>query len=400
MQKYNYVGINSEQHRVRGQLIAANLPDAERQLAQMGIELLSLRVKKEAFAFMQRKQVSNKDIITMTFQIEQLLRSGVPLLDILNDMQASFPAGYFRDLLSGLYDSMLNGATFAEALSRYPNDFDEVYISLVAIGEKTGQLEMILHDLGMNMRWQDELESKAKKIMIYPSIVFSVVIMVITFLMLFLVPELVKFIESMGQELGFLTLSLIAVSNYFVHYWHITAVSAIGLFIGFKLLMYRSDVFRKRVHQWQLEMPLVGSILFKLKIARMTSTMAIMYAAGVSLQQIISMAGKVVGNDYLFDHLKEVERLILDGNSIANSFTSVNIFPPLILKLIKVGETTGRMDEALRNISYFYDREAKELIEKVEPAIEPIITLILAVLVAWVMMATLGPVYDIMGNIR
>lgn len=400
MQKFVYLGINREGKRVRGDLIATNLPDAERQLAQMGVELLSLRTHEDKFSFLKRKRVSNKDIITMTFQIEQLLRSGVPLLDILNDMQASFPAGYFRDVLSGLYDSMLNGATFAEALSRYPDEFNEVYISLVAIGEKTGQLELILHDLGVNMRWQDELESKAKKIMVYPSIVFSVVMLVITFLMMFLVPELVKFIESMGQELGFLTLSLIAVSNYFVHYWHITAVSAIGLFIGFKLLMYRSDVFRKRVHQWQLEMPLVGSILFKLKIARMTSTMAIMYAAGVSLQQIISMAGKVVGNDYLFDHLKEVERLILDGNSIANSFTSVNIFPPLILKLVKVGETTGRMDEALRNISYFYDREAKELIEKVEPAIEPIITLILAVLVAWVMMATLGPVYDIMGNIR
>lgn len=400
MQKFVYLGINREGKRVRGDLIATNLPDAERQLAQMGVELLSLRTHEDKFSFLKRKRVSNKDIITMTFQIEQLLRSGVPLLDILNDMQASFPAGYFRDVLAGLYDSMLNGATFAEALSRYPDEFNEVYISLVAIGEKTGQLELILHDLGVNMRWQDELESKAKKIMVYPSIVFSVVMLVITFLMMFLVPELVKFIESMGQELGFLTLSLIAVSNYFFHYWHITAVSAIGLFIGFKLLMYRSDVFRKRVHQWQLEMPLVGSILFKLKIARMTSTMAIMYAAGVSLQQIISMAGKVVGNDYLFDHLKEVERLILDGNSIANSFTSVNIFPPLILKLIKVGETTGRMDEALRNISYFYDREAKELIEKVEPAIEPIITLILAVLVAWVMMATLGPVYDIMGNIR
>ncbi|OYZ03795.1 MAG: hypothetical protein B7Y29_07775 [Thiotrichales bacterium 16-46-22] len=400
MQKYNYVGINSEQHRVRGQLIAANLPDAERQLAQMGIELLSLRVKKEAFAFMQRKQVSNKDIITMTFQIEQLLRSGVPLLDILNDMQASFPAGYFRDLLSGLYDSMLNGATFAEALSRYPNDFDEVYISLVAIGEKTGQLEMILHDLGMNMRWQDELESKAKKIMIYPSIVFSVVIMVITFLMLFLVPELVKFIQGMGQELGFMTLSLIAVSNYFVDYWHVTFLLIVFLFIFFKLLMYRSPIFRKRVHQWVLTMPLIGSILFKLKIARMTSTMAIMYAAGVSLQQIISMAGKVVGNDYLYERLTEVENHIMDGHTIVNSFASVNIFPPLILKLIKVGETTGRMDESLRNISYFYDREAKELIEKVEPAIEPIITLILAVLVGWVMMATLGPVYDIIGSIR
>lgn len=400
MQKFFYLGINREGKRVRGDLIATNLPDAERQLVQMGVELLSLRTHEDRFSFLKRKRVSNKDIITMTFQIEQLLRSGVPLLDILNDMQASFPAGYFRDVLAGLYDSMLNGATFAEALSRYPDEFNEVYISLVAIGEKTGQLELILHDLGVNMRWQDELESKAKKIMVYPSIVFSVVMLVITFLMMFLVPELVKFIESMGQELGFLTLSLIAVSNYFVHYWHITVVSIFGLFIGFKWLMNRSDAFRKRAHKWQLEMPLIGSILFKLKIARMTSTMAIMYAAGVSLQQIISMARKVVGNDYLFDHLKEVERLILDGNSIANSFTSVNIFPPLILKLIKVGETTGRMDEALRNISYFYDREAKELIEKVEPAIEPIITLILAVLVAWVMMATLGPVYDIMGNIR
>lgn len=400
MQKFVYLGINREGKRVRGDLVATNLPDAERQLAQMGIELLSLKVYQNSFAFLKRKRVSNKDIITMTFQIEQLLRSGVPLLDILNDMQASFPAGYFRDVLAGLYDSMLNGATFAEALSRYPDEFNEVYISLVAIGEKTGQLELILHDLGVNMRWQDELESKAKKIMVYPSIVFSVVMLVITFLMMFLVPELVKFIQGMGQELGFLTLSLIAVSNYFVNYWHITAVAIIGLFIGFKLLMYRSSVFRKRMHKLQLDMPLVGAILFKLKIARMTSTMAIMYAAGVSLQQIINMAGKVVGNDYLFDHLKEVERLILDGNSIASSFTSVNIFPPLILKLIKVGETTGRMDEALRNISYFYDREAKELIEKVEPAIEPIITLILAVLVAWVMMATLGPVYDIMGSIR
>ena len=399
MQKYNYVGVNLEHSRVRGDLIATNVQDAERQLTQMGIDVLSLSEKKEMFSFLQRKKVSNKDIITMTFQIEQLLRSGVPLLDILNDMQASFPAGYFRDLLAGLYDSMLNGATFAEALSHYPTDFDEVYVSLVAIGEKTGQLEMILHDLGVNMRWQDELEAKAKKIMIYPTIVFSIVILVITFLMLFLVPELIKFIQGMGQELGFMTLSLIAVSNYFVNYWHVTVIFMVLLFVLFKLMIKKSAFFRNKVHKAILNIPLIGTILFKLKIARMTSTMAIMYAAGVSLQQIINMAGRVVGNDYLHDRLNEVEGHIMDGHTIVNSFASVNIFPPLILKLIKVGETTGRMDESLRNISYFYDREAKELIEKVEPAIEPIITLILAILVGWVMMATLGPVYDIIGSV-
>lgn len=400
MRKYVYVGIDQSSKRIRGQLIANSEPDAERQLLQMGIELLQLKVKQDRFAFMQRKRVSNKDIITMTFQIEQLLKSGVPLLDILNDMQASFPSGYFRDMLAGLYDAMMNGATFAQALSRYSDDFDEVYINLVAIGEKTGQLEMILHDLGVNMRWQDELEAKAKKIMVYPSIVFSIVILVITFLMLFLVPELVKFIQGMGQELGFLTLSLIAVSNFFVNYWWLMAIGLVSVFMGIKLMLYRSAQFRRKVDKWILGLPLIGSILFKLKIARMTSTMAMMYAAGVSLQQIINMAGKVVGNSYLNERLSEVENRIMDGHTIVNSFASINVFPPLILKLIKVGETTGRMDEALRNISYFYDREAKELIEKVEPAIEPIITLILAVLVGWVMMATLGPVYDIIGNIR
>lgn len=399
MKRYVYKALNEEGKRVTGHLVAVNDMDAERQTTQMGMELLELKEQSNTFAFLRGKKVDSKDIITMTFQIEQLLRSGVPLLEILNDMRHSFPPGYFRDLLSGLYDAMMNGATFAEALERYPDDFDEVYTSLVSIGERTGQLEMILHNLGMNLRWQDELESKAKKIMVYPSIVITIVLLVISFLMIFLVPELVNFIQGMGQELGVMTEALISTSEFFVNYWHVTLVALILAFMTFKFMIYKSPNFRFMVHRWLLSAPLVGGIIFKLKIARMTSTMAIMYAAGVSLQSIINMASKVVGNDYLHAKLNEVEEHIMDGHSIVNSFTAVDIFPPLILKLIKVGEMTGQMDEALRNISYFYDREAKEMIDKVEPAIEPIITIVLAVLVGWVMMATLGPVYDIIGTI-
>jgi len=400
MQEFSYLAINHHGERVKGQLVASNLLDAERQLTQMNFDVLSLKVKKKELCFWTCQKVNNKDIITMTFQIEQLLGSGVPLLDILQDMQSSMVTGYFKGVLAGVYDAMLNGATFAEALSRYPNTFNEVYINLVSVGEKTGQLELILHDLGVSLRWQDELTAKAKKVMIYPSIVFSVVMMVMSFLMIFLVPELVSFIQSMGQELSFITRSLLAFSDYFVNYWHITIIFLVFWFIAFILLMNNSLVFRHTMHRWQFAIPLVGSIIFKLKIARMMNTMAVMYAAGISLQQMINMAGKVVSNDYLLKHLQAVEKNILDGSGIATSFSSVGIFPPLIIKLIKVGETTGRMDEALRNVSYFYDREAKEAIEKLEPAIEPIITLVLALLVAWVMIATLGPVYDIMGKIN
>jgi type IV pilus assembly protein PilC len=399
MQLFYYVGINKEGDRVKGELTASNAQDAGRQLQQLGVEVLSVHSKSNLLSF-KSKKVSNKDVITMTFQLEQLLRSGVPLLEILQDLREGFEAGYFKDVLAGLYDTMLNGSTFSQGLQKYPDVFDEVYTSLVAIGEKTGQLESVLHDLGMSLRWQDELESKAKKIMVYPTIVFSVVMLVITFLMIFLVPQLVSFIQGMGQELGFLTLSLIAVSNYFVNYWHVTFFGIFLSILLFKHAVKTFPDFRFKVHRFILNVHLIGPILFKLKIARMTSTMAVMYAAGVSLQEIISMAGRVVGNDFLRAKLDEVEAKIIDGSSIADSFGSVGVFPPLILKLIKVGETTGRMDEAMRNVSYFYDREAKELIEKVEPAIEPMITLILAILVAWVMMATLGPVYDVISKVK
>lgn len=399
MQKYTYTGIDASGRRVKGEVSALNEQDVMRQLREADVDVLTLREKHELLSLIKSHKVTNKDIITMTFQIEQLLKSGVPLIDILSDLRESFE-GYFRDVLVGLYDSMMNGSTFSQSLARYPDVFDEVYISLVAVGEKTGRLEMVLHDLGMNMRWQDELEARAKKIMVYPSIVFTVVILVVTFLMIFLVPQLVGFIKDMGQELGFLTLSLIAVSDYFVHYWHVTFISIFLSILLFKYAVKKSASFRLKVHRWLLNLNLIGPILFKLKIARMASTMAIMYAAGVSLQEIIAMAGKVVANDYLKVKLVEVEERIIEGSTIADSFKEAHVFPALILKLIKVGETTGRMDEAMRNVSYFYDREAKELIEKLEPAIEPIITMILAVLIGWVMMATLGPVYDVISKIK
>ena len=400
MNKFSYLGIQHEGQRIRGTIMANSLQDAERQLGQMNMTVVFLKPQKDYLNGLTRRRVSQQDVITMTFQVNQLLRSGVALIDILSDIQSSYPRGYFRDVLAGLYDAMLNGATYSQALSRYPNVFDEVYISLIAVGEKTGQLELILHDLGVNIRWQDELAAKTKKILIYPSIVFSVVMLVISFLMIFLVPELVDFVRDMGQELGFLTLSLMTVSHYFVHYWHIGVLVILAVVLGVIRLMNDSRGFRKQMHQWQLAIPIVGVILFKLKIARMTNTMAIMYAAGISIQQMMQMAGKLMGNDYLQEHLEQVEKQILEGNSLTQSFSSSPLFPPLILKLIKVGESTGRMDEALRNISYFYDREAKELIEKVEPTIEPVITLILATLVAWVMLATLGPVYDVMAKIK
>jgi type IV pilus assembly protein PilC len=399
MKTFVYSGIDAVGKRYKGKISAINLEDAERKIAGLGVDVLSVSETKSSL-FIRQKKVSAKDIITMTFQLEQLLRSGVPLIEVLADMKDAFEPGYFRDVLLGVHDGMINGATFSEAISRYPDVFDEVYVNLVGIGEKTGKLENVLHDLGMTLRWQDELASKAKKIMVYPSIVLSVVLMVITFLMIFLVPQLVGFITSMGEELGFLTLSLIAVSDFFVHYWHVFFGSIFLFILAFRYAVKTFPGFRFRVHRWLLSVHLIGPILFKLKIARMSSTMAMMYAAGVSLQETIRLASKVVGNDFLSSKLHEVEKRILDGSTIADSFAAVDVFPPLILKLIKVGETTGRMDEAMRNVSYFYDREAKELIEKLEPAIEPIITLILAGLVAWVMMATLGPVYDIMTKIK
>lgn len=400
MQNYQYSGINKVGKRVSGVMPANNEQELEQKLRTNGIDLVNARKKSSGFSLSSANKIGRKDIISVTFQIEQLMRAGVPLMEILDDLKDSFESPAVKQMLASVYESMEGGNTFSDSLREYEKDFGEVYISLVSVGEQTGNLEDILIDLANMLKWEDELVSKAKKVMIYPAIVAVVVISVVILMMLFVVPELLGFITSMGGEIGFATTSLIWTSGFIQTY--ILELIIIPIIAVFALKWWRSQSpdFKVKTDEMSLKVPIIGEVLYKLKLARVANSLAVMYAAGVSFPDSLRMASITSGNKYLEGNILRAVDMIEQGKPIYISFEEENVFPSMAVRMVKVGELSGGMDTALKNVSYFYDREAKELIEKIEPTIEPILTVVMGFIVGWVMIAVLGPIYDTIAQVQ
>ncbi len=375
--------------------------ELEKRLGSMGFDLLSYKEQSKAAknAF-RSKSISRRELINFTFHIEQLIKSGVPLIDSLKDIRDSIDYSHFTDILQTVIDDIEGGKTLSLALAEHPAIFDNVYVTLVRVGEETGQLAVVLKDLAETIRWQDELVSQTKKIMIYPIIVSVVVLMVVSFLMIYLMPQLLPFIRNIGSEVPLYTQILIDVSGVFVKYWYLIFSTPVVIYFALKALAKNNYKFKYYIDGLKLKLWIFGPLMTKIKLARFANYFAMMYSSGITVLDALKISEIMVDNLVLEDSINKARRSISEGVIISKSFEAVGVFPSLIVRMLKVGEDTGAMDEALMNVSYFYDREVKESIDKIEPTILPILTIILGGLMMWIMMAVLGPVYDAVAGVK
>lgn len=399
MAQYIYKAIDAAGKPVRGRMHARNDLELEQRIANQAQDLINFKeIKARGMRFGQNK-LKRRDLINMVFQLEQLTKSGVPLLDGLIDLRDSTPPGYYHDVLAGLVESIQGGKTFSEALADFDKDFDTVFVSLVAVGEESGQLPRILSDMGETLKWIDELIAATVKILTYPAIVGFVVLAVTAFLMIYLVPQIIPFVKEMGGTVPFHTELLISVSEVFVQYWWAIFGAPVILVPLVKFLAKRNPRVRYALDLLGLRMPLIGPIAFKIRIARFANYMALLYASGITVLRALEICKSLMDNVVLEQALDRVKKNISDGRGISDSFAEAQLFPPLVVRMVKVGENTGNLDEALLNVSYFYNREVQEAIDKIEPAISPILTVVMGVLLGWIMMSVLGPVWDAVGSI-
>lgn len=396
---YKYKGITQQGKRVRGVLQAENECDLEKRLLAAEVDLLSYKVKGSTLFSLTQKRISKRDVIVVTSQIRQLLRAGISLMEIVGDLKVTFESEVVRGILADVYESMESGDTFSESLKPYQREFGKVYISLIAVGERTGQLEMVLKRLEDGMKWEESLSAKAKKVMVYPAIVTMVVLAVVVLLMVFVVPELLNFITEMDGELGFATIALIAVSGFIQENLLALFVFPFGVIFIVKWQLKRSVKFRLWFDKKLFKIKVFGPILYNLKIAKFTNSLAVMFAAGIGFIESMNQSSAVVGNTYVENNIKKAMLLIEEGASIYEAFSQAKVLPPMGNRIIKVGEISGKMDEALIEISEYYDNEAKESIERIEPAIEPLLTVVMGLVVAWIMIAVLGPIYDTVSKV-
>ena len=399
MALYSYRAIDDQGKPRKGLQDAANVIDLEMRLKRGGLDLIEAKVD-EGKAGLRRAKIKRPELITFFFNLEQLTRAGVPLLESLADLRDTMNDHRFREIIANLVESIEGGKKLSLAMAQHPDAFDKIFISLVHAGEESGRLPEIFLHITDSLKWQDEMASHTKTIMIYPAFVGSIVVAITFFLMIYLVPQLVGFIKGLGQEIPIQTRILLATSAFFVSYWYVLIALPIVLPIAARLIITSSPEMRLKFDQLKLDMWVTGPILRKIILARFANTFAIMYGSGISILACIANSRDVVNNLAVAKSLEDVTHEIESGKNLTQSFQLTGMFPPLVIRMLKVGEATGSLDKALLNVSYFYDRDVKDSIKKVQVMIEPTMTLILGALLGWVMLSVLSPIYDIIGKVK
>jgi len=384
---------------VFGRIDAINLVDLDLRLRRMELDLVSGEPLSNR-SLLRSGGVPRRELIHFCFHLQQLVRAGVPIIEGLTDLRDSLEHPRFREVVASLIESIEGGQTLSQAMESHRRVFDQVFVSLVRAGEATGRLPDVLHSLNESLKWEDELVSQTRKMVAYPAFVGSIVIAATLFLMIYMVPQLRMFVKSMGQTLPLQTQILFLVSDLLVAYWYLLPTLPLLAFFGVRLLLNHNPLARLRFDGIKLRVPVLGSILRKIILARFANTFALLYASGIPILESIRTTQGVVGNLVIRGGLERVEQLIIEGQNVTAAFHSTGFFPPLVIRMLRVGENTGALDEALLNVSYFYNRDVRESVQKMQQLIEPLLTLIMGGMLGWIMLSVLGPVYDVISKIK
>src|SRR3954463_3479723 len=401
MAAYQYKAIDRTGRPARGKLDAANEVDLELRLKKMGLDLITARtVRGQAGPSISRGSVTRQDLITFCFDLEQVSRAGIALLDGLRDLQSGMENPRFREILTSVLEDIEGGKTLSQALEGFPRVFNGVFVSLIRAGELSGTLPEVFENLGATLKWQDELISQTRRLLVYPALVFMVVTAVMVFLLLYLVPQVTQLLKTMGLALPIQTRVLIAMSAFTSTWWPALLVLPIVTAIAITTLVRTRPQARHLYDYAILHFPVTGDILQKIILARFANFFALMYRSGITILEAVRTSEDIVANRVIADGLQRAGQQISAGESMSEAFRNLGMFPPLVIRMLRVGETTGALDAALLNVTYFYNRDVRDSVDKALRLLEPTLTLVLGGMLALILFSVLTPVYDIIGKMK
>lgn len=401
MATYAWRGMDANGRMLRGQMQAANIADLESRLARLSVDLVDSREQNPSAGLkLGRKRIRRGDLIQLCFHLEQLTSAGVPLLEGIADIRDSSDNQTLRDILADVVEAIEAGETLSGALRRHDKVFDTTFISLVKAGEESGELPRVFGHLSEALKWQDEIAAAARMAATYPIVAGTVITAVLAFLMSYLMPQLIPFIIEMGGELPIYTRVLIWVSDAFTAYWYLILGTPLVTTALTWLAARVSTRFRMRLDEWKLSVPRLGDVFKHIALSRFARFFSLMYAAGVSVVEAMRLCEGMLGNTWLQDGVRRAGVQIINGEGISASFESVGLFPPLVVRMIRVGEVTGGLDKALDSVCYFYDRQVREDIDQLQAMIGPALTAVMGLFLGWVMLSVMGPVYDLIANLQ
>ncbi|MDO9459129.1 MAG: type II secretion system F family protein [Alphaproteobacteria bacterium] len=399
MPDYRYRAINQSGRIIRGAVFAANEQDLNGLIESSGLDLIEFKkINEQRLSKLFQPRVKVRDLIQMSVHLEQLQRAGVPLMESLGEVRDSTDTPRLRDALAQITREVNDGFSLSTAFASHPKLFGNVFQSLVAAGEQTGQMAEAFSQLVAHLKWTDEMSVKVKKATRYPAILAVVVTGVVMFMMSFVVPQITSLLQANGAELPFMTQALVSTSNAIRDYWFLIPVLAIGSVIGVTSGRAMSQEFKYRTDYYLLRLPVIGIVLRKIGLARFAYMFSTMFRSGIALLECLDASKRLVNNLVLAEALSIVREGVQSGVGLSMAMRSSGEFPPLVLRMIKVGEDSGNMSDALNNVAEMYNRDVDESVQGMISFIEPALTVVMGGIMAWIAIAVFGPVYDSLGK--
>jgi len=351
----------------------------------------SLFAKNQLLSFIHK--VKSQEVVEFSKEFSILLSAGIPLVEALEIIQKQVENLYFKDQLAEITSDVRDGASFSEALKRHSDIFSDLYINLAKAGEASGKMQIILLHLSGHLEKQHHLSSRVKSALLYPAVIITGFGAVALLMMAFVVPKLLEIFSGAEMELPMPTKILIAVSGFFQSYFFLIIIVLLLIFIGFKNFK-NTPKGKAAIDSFLLKVPALNKILEKFYMARFSANLSMLTASGVSIIDSLKISGDVVGNEVYKKVVYSAVDEVKTGGSIAYAFEASDAIPPMVSKMISVGEKTGKLDLVLKNISDFYSKEVDIAVEGITAIIEPVLILALGGGVAILVAAILMPIYQ------
>jgi len=387
---------------VNGELKTATIdaPSREEVVAQLRRQRMSVvKVDEETKKTKARGSIKMRDIVIFTRQFSTMINAGLPLVQALDILAKQTENKALADVTRAVVFDVESGHTVADALGKHPNAFSELYVNMVAAGEAGGILDTILMRLATFMEKNDALIRKVKGAMIYPGVIMSVAVIAIAVLLLFVIPVFESMFASVGLALPLPTRIVIGLSRFLKSYWYLI-LGGMGGGVWLLKRYYASPSGKLAIDKMLLKMPVLGDVLRKSAVSRFTRTLGTLISSGVSILDGLEITAKTAGNRVIQDAIMASRASIAGGDTIAAPLQKSQVFPPMVISMIAVGEQTGGLDEMLSKIADFYDEEVDAAVSGLLSLLEPIMIVFLGVVVGGMVVAMCLPIFDMINAVQ
>jgi type IV pilus assembly protein PilC len=384
-----------------GELEAADKQELMSQLRKRRILITSVSEKKSLANMeinLKPPSVSTRELGIFTRQFATMINAGLPLVQCLNILSQQSDNSYFKRVISEVMSAVEQGATLAEALQKHPRVFSRLYVNMVDAGESGGVLDGIFQRLAVYLEKAEALRRKVKGALTYPAIVVVVAVGATTFMLVFIIPTFAKMFSDFGGELPTPTRVVLALSGFVRSWWWAMCGSVAAAIFGIRHY-YRTDGGRKMIDRILLRMPVIGTVIRKSAVARFTRTLGTLISSGVPILEGLDITARTAGNAVVESAIQETRGSISEGNTIAEPLGRCDVFPPMVVQMVAVGEETGALDEMLAKIAEFYDDEVDAAVEAMTAAIEPAMIVIMGVVVGGMLVAMYLPMFKLVSVI-